>query len=161
MLVAGIHGRGFGVVAEEVRKLAEQSKGSTIKISDLITKIEVRVEEAFSTMQKESRLVDNTVDFVEKTQLAFEEILKAIEEMNDKISVINVLSKNQANISNDMSNAMEDFSKNIMKNSESAEVINMNIESQVSIFEEIGASIQELNSMAENLREQTRSFKTK
>lgn len=158
---AGEHGKGFAVVADEVRKLAEQSRDSTKKITILIDEINKRVNEAFLTMQKENSLVDNSVIFAQNAQMTFEEILKAVEQVVTKISTISELSENQANISAEMANAMGDLSHTTLKSTEAAQSIHEHMDNQAAIFEEIGASIQELRAMSEGLKDQTGRFKTK
>ncbi|GLR64160.1 methyl-accepting chemotaxis protein [Marinospirillum insulare] len=62
---AGEHGRGFAVVADEVRNLAERTAQSTVEISDMVTQIQNRTEEAVTEMQASVLQVDEGVSKAE------------------------------------------------------------------------------------------------
>lgn len=72
---AGDAGRGFGVVAEEIRKLSEQSKQTVVEIRDLITRIEDSIEETLKASAA-------TLNTTEQQAAATEEVNASIEEMS-------------------------------------------------------------------------------
>lgn len=156
---AGEHGKGFAVVADEVRKLAEESKDSAEKIKSLIDKIQNKVEEADFTIKKEESLVDTTVEKGMEINSQFENILTSIENITKQIEKISNLSNKQNEISSTMKDSIEDISKNTFNNASGVQQINAVLEEQMSSLEEIGASMEELNSMANVLRQQTDKFK--
>jgi methyl-accepting chemotaxis protein len=76
---AGEHGKGFAVVADEVRKLAEKSAGATKEIGGLILGIQKTVEEAVQAMNKSARDVENGVLLAGQSGQALTSILKTVE----------------------------------------------------------------------------------
>jgi methyl-accepting chemotaxis protein len=156
---AGEHGRGFSVVATEVRNLSEETKKSTAKISDLIKKIESVVGKANTNIKKEQDKVNVSVEQTYKAKNEFAVILNMIKELSNKIDYIVSQSENQNNITSEMAASITDILTKTEKNTESSAKISENIESQVSIFEEIGASLEELSAMADILTAETDKFK--
>lgn len=78
---AGNYGKGFSVVADEVRKLAIQSKEATKKIRTIISNVENQVEQTVEGARKASLVFDHQRAIVQKTTLAFTEIIKAMNEI--------------------------------------------------------------------------------
>lgn len=156
---AGEHGKGFAVVADEVRKLAEESKESSEKIALLIGEIEKKTNSAHVTMKEEQELVDMSVEKANETNIEFDKILQLIEETVDKIKTISSSAIQQSEMVNQMTAAMNEISQSTQNSAASTQEISNEIQEQVSTFEEIGASIEELNRMAQNLKEQTDAFK--
>lgn len=134
---AGEAGRGFSVVAEEIRKLADQSKKSATNINILIKTISGNT----GTMTAASNLVgnelENQIDFIYNTIKSFNNIVNEIERITPKVS--------EASTSIDsMSRKKDVILKNIEKMSSVAKEISASTE-------EIAASSEEMNSSAEEV----------
>ncbi|MFS1517082.1 methyl-accepting chemotaxis protein [Bacillus sp. SM2101] len=78
---AGEHGKGFAVVADEVRKLAEQSGSATEDIRKLIEEIQFEADKAVQSMIEGKTDVTNGLSLINQTGQAFNEIAKMIEEI--------------------------------------------------------------------------------
>lgn len=156
---AGEHGRGFAVVAEEVRKLAEESSNSTEKISGLTEKIQQMVTLTKGEIENEARQIEISARNSHSAQLEFDNIEAKISENIELINEILNLAKEQAETTQTVSGAMEEISTSTEKNAFATAEISESIESQVSIFEEIGASLLELNGVANSLKDETQKFK--
>jgi methyl-accepting chemotaxis protein len=85
---AGEHGRGFAVVADEVKKLAERTSRSTTEISRMITTIRRGVERTIDAMKDAKRLVVTGVDYSVQTRTALEGIIAGIDVLNNGVGQI-------------------------------------------------------------------------
>lgn len=157
---AGEAGSGFAVVAEEVRKLAEESKDSADKITLLVNDIKGQAETADNSVKEEYELVEMSVKKANETSLEFKKILQFIEDITEKMKNISDSSQKQSEITSDMTKAMEEISTTTQNNATASQQISAGIQQQVSTLEEISASTEELNNMSRKLKEQTDKFKT-
>ncbi|RUL47897.1 methyl-accepting chemotaxis protein [Lysinibacillus antri] len=135
---AGEAGKGFAVVADEVRKLAERSSKATKEISDLIHTIQANTEDSVEAVQIGNERAQNAGHM-------FQEIIEVIQESAKKVIEIAAASEEQA--------------------AQSAQVL-VSVENIASITEETAASVQEnaatatdLAKMAEHLNEVAAKFK--
>lgn len=87
---AGEHGRGFAVVSEEIRRLAESSSRSTREISGLITDIQDRTRQAVMAMQTGRAEVDEGTRLVTGAGAALEEIHRAVERAAESVEALAV-----------------------------------------------------------------------
>ncbi|MCB1190305.1 MAG: methyl-accepting chemotaxis protein [Leptospiraceae bacterium] len=156
---AGEHGKGFAVVATEVRKLADESSRSVNKIYELIREIQAKATDSDKSISYSQKLVQEGVKKTDVTNQQFQMIQL---EINKIVSIINDItkeSKEQFVLNDEISKSMSDMLSMSKSNSESINEINTVIEKQASSFEEIEASVQELNNLATILKEDTENYK--
>ncbi|PAB60308.1 methyl-accepting chemotaxis protein [Anaeromicrobium sediminis] len=155
---AGQYGKGFAVVAEEVRRLSEESKESADTISSLIKEIQEKANYADLAITKEQQLVETSVEKINNIDEQFENILDRIVKITEEIKSISNSSREQSVIAEDMTNLMNEILGNTQKNDNSIYKINGVIENQVSIYQEIGSSIDELEKFASSLTDKTNKW---
>ena len=107
---AGEHGRGFGVVAEEVRKLAERSSKATQDIADLIKGIQAETNEAVRTMEEGTREVEEGTRLADIAGSSLKEIDKSVDQVASLIQEISLAVKQQARGTDGVVHSMETIS---------------------------------------------------
>lgn len=85
---AGEAGRGFAVVADEVRTLASRTKGSVMEIESIIVKLQTETDNAVQLIDKSLHSADTNKGHVLDTQSSFGSIDKSISELKDMISSV-------------------------------------------------------------------------
>ncbi len=104
---AGEHGKGFAVVADEVRKLAERSSRATKEIYDLITAIQKEVAEAVEDIDTGTRIVQTGTELSADAEKALANIGNSIAETNRSIQEISHTTNDVAVNSSDINNSLE------------------------------------------------------
>lgn len=107
---AGEHGRGFGVVAEEVRRLAERASTATRDIGDLIKGIQAETNEAVRTMEEGTREVEEGTRLADVAGKSLKEIDKSVGQVADLIQEISLAAKQQARGTDGVVKSMETIS---------------------------------------------------
>jgi methyl-accepting chemotaxis protein len=108
---AGEQGRGFAVVADEVRKLAERTTKATKEIGDMIRQIQQDTRGAVESMQQGTVKVTSGVDLVNKTGEALARIVEMVSESADMIRQIAVASEEQSVATQQIANDIENVAK--------------------------------------------------
>jgi len=108
---AGEQGRGFAVVADEVRKLAERTTKATKEIGDMIRQIQQDTRGAVESMQQGTVKVTSGVDLVNRTGEALARIVDMVSESADMIRQIAVASEEQSVATQQIANDIENVAK--------------------------------------------------
>lgn len=156
---AGEAGRGFSVVADEIRKLAEESNKFTMEIGNIITDLTDKTLNAVQTMDELEKIVLSQSESVEITHDKFYGIAHAIEEMKKVIEHVNNISDEMANKKEDITSIMEQLSAISQENAAGTEEASASVEEQTASTEEIAHSSEELSRVVERLNENIMQFK--
>ncbi|MGE3272712.1 MAG: methyl-accepting chemotaxis protein, partial [Chloroflexota bacterium] len=158
---AGEHGRGFAVVADEVRKLAERSQRETREITGLITEVQSHTRDAVQAMHAGSARVDQGSTRADRAGSALDTILTAVEAMVTRVSGIAAAAQEMAIGARDVVSAMESISAVVEESSASTEEmaaqateVTSSIESIASVSEESSAALEEVSASAEEMSAQ-------
>ena len=156
---AGEHGRGFAVVSEEVRKLAEESQEAAQKIATLIGDIQAETTNAVDSMQKGNAAVRAGTQSVEKLRDTFDDIRSATDnvaiEAKNMVRELDAIAKATMKI-RDNSQAISDKSGHVSREMESVSAAS---EQQSASAEEIASASDELSKLAQDLQNSLQAFK--
>ncbi len=108
---AGEQGRGFAVVADEVRKLAERTTKATKEIADMIKKIQKDTADAVSAMNEWNREVKNGVELSNKAGDSLKQIVGLVQNVTDMINQIATATEEQSAASEEITSNIEDIAK--------------------------------------------------
>lgn len=135
---AGEAGRGFAVVADEVRKLAEESSQATEQISDLIEDIKREINSAVGSMDKNTTQVNEGASSIQDALKSFEAIPVLVDNVNQSLMK--------------MVSAAEE-------NATGTNLLSSSIQQVTSAMQQVSSAAQQLNAGAEELAQMASNFK--
>lgn len=142
---AGEQGRGFAVVADEVRKLAERTTKATKEIADMIKHIQNETKDAICSMEQGTKEVDQGIQLVDAAGDSLREIVLLSQKVTDMVSQIAEANMRQANSSKDIAQSV-------------GEISGVAHETAVGV-QQIAKTAEDLDRLTENLQQLTNKFK--
>ncbi|GIO27032.1 methyl-accepting chemotaxis protein [Ornithinibacillus bavariensis] len=156
---AGEHGKGFAVVADEVRKLAEQVSVSVTDITEIVNGIEEESKAVSESLTVSYEEVEHGTVQIAATGETLMNIKKAVNEMTDNISTItNNLTEIVAG-SEKMQRSIEEIAAISEESAAGVEETSASTEQTSSIMEEVAGSSEELAKLSEELSGLVHKFK--
>lgn len=156
---AGEAGRGFAVVADEVRKLAEQSNTEADNITQLISKIIENTDSAVVAMKHSLTEVEIGVASVDKADKSLENILQAVAETVSDIDGIARVTDDEIASSDKIVKLIEGVAEDIERTERDAQQVSASTEETSATIETIAASSEQTSAMAQNLQNLINKFK--
>ncbi|TDO97194.1 methyl-accepting chemotaxis protein [Marinomonas balearica] len=99
---AGEQGRGFAVVADEVRNLASKTQESTVNIQEIIEKLQSQSERANNNMGNNVELIKSSVSLATQVKDSFEDISQAVQSISDVNTLVAAASHQQLSVTEDI-----------------------------------------------------------
>ena len=155
---AGEAGKGFAVVADEVRKLSEQTRNSVSSISGIASEIEFDTEKTVASINDVKERVSAGLEIAHHTEETFHDILVSVELVKEQVS-------NITKVSNDINDQMVQVSTHAQEMSNVAKVtadssnsVAAASEEQLASMEEVTAAAVSLANLAEELQQRISKF---
>jgi methyl-accepting chemotaxis protein len=155
---AGEHGRGFAVVADEVRKLAEESQDAAGRISGLIVEIQAETQNAVKVAEEGAKRTDDSAATVEQTREAFLRIGGSVDGMSERTGQIAAAVQQIAASAERVSHEIGEVAAVAEQSSASAEEVSASTQQTSASTQEIAASAVELARTAEELQRLVAQF---
>ena len=108
---AGEAGRGFAVVADEVRKLAEKTMTSTIEVSNAIKAIQTSTDQSTQQVEQAVRNIAQATEFSNKSGESLQEILQMVEHTADEVRAIATASEEQSAASEEITRSIAEVNR--------------------------------------------------
>jgi len=148
---AGEYGRGFSVVAEEVRKLAESTAESAGEITKLVETIRDESQKVQLSMRESVQKMQSGHEALDTTGGAFDEITEHALNTRSKAQTIAELSDQQSSGAREIESAMDQIAQVTDDNAAATEQVSAATQEQSASMEEMARSAQELSTLAEEL----------
>ena len=142
---AGEQGRGFAVVADEVRKLAERTTKATKEIAGMIKKIQADTTGAVQSMEEGTQEVERGIELADKAGMSLKEIVGVSQKLTDMVTQIAAASEQQSSASEQISKNVEGISKVTGETAQGTQ--------------QIARAAEDLNRLTDNLQKLISDFK--
>ena len=156
---AGEHGRGFAVVADEVRKLAEQSQTSAHEISELIGSIQEKSQNAVKAMQSGVERVQNGTEAVDNARQTFREIADMVMKVNDNSGKMEEIVDKLSDSSGVIAKSVDKINEKSRDVARESETVSASSEEQTATMHEIADASRSLATMAQDMQNALSQFK--
>jgi methyl-accepting chemotaxis protein len=150
---AGEQGKGFAVVADEVRKLAEESQQAAASIAGLIGEIQAETGRAVEVVESGQARTDDGADTVEQARESFVAIGGSIEEMSDRVTQIDEAIARISHAALRVQNDMSEVAAVAEQSSASSEQVSASTEQTSASATEIATSAEQLARSAGELEQ--------
>ncbi|MGD0854207.1 MAG: methyl-accepting chemotaxis protein [Dehalococcoidia bacterium] len=158
---AGEQGRGFAVVADEVRKLAERSQLATKEIADLISGIQNGVAETVAAMEKGTQEVSGGYEQASKAGQSLDEILEhskdmgvQVEQISSAAQQLTAMSAEMVKLSDSISAIVEENTAATEEMAITAKEVSRSVEGVAGVAEENSAATEQVSAAAEEISAQ-------
>jgi methyl-accepting chemotaxis protein len=157
---AGEAGEGFGVVANEIKSLAEEAAEATSDIEQRIEEVQATTEDTVEGMQQMSDRVERGSDTIEDAIEMFDEIANAVQEAESGIREISGATDDQAASSEEVVSMVDEVSSVSQQTAAEASNVSAATEEQTASLSETSENVQQLSTLAEDLHDQVSDFDT-
>ena len=156
---AGEHGKGFAVVADEVRKLAEQSKQSATQIVSLTASIQQDTKAVAESVDATVQSIDEGVTYVGTAQQSFTQIEVEMNEMTAHIQEVSASAEEMTASTEEVAASVNDMATNAQQAADACQTVLAAVEEQNATMQEIHDVAKVLTTEALQTQQQIRQFR--
>jgi len=156
---AGEHGKGFAVVADEVRKLAEQSKSSAHSIVNLTLEIKADTENVERAVSESLVSVEDGVKIISHAGESFTTIVDAVTQMSMQIQEISATSEELSASAEQVTASVNEIAHSSNESSGNLEMVAAAVEEQTATMQQVNAVAVSLSDNAQTLQQEIQQFK--
>jgi methyl-accepting chemotaxis protein len=149
---AGEAGRGFAVVADEVRKLATETANSAEKIAEIIKEVQAENSRVGNSMDAATREITSGREVLTYTSDALQEIVRVVVEEVKKVQEISSLTERQTQGTQELVRTIDEIAKVAEDNAASTEEASAATTEQTASMEQMAQSAQKVKGLADTLR---------
>jgi len=155
---AGEAGRGFSVVADEIRKLADESRIAAQEIADVVADNQLKSAEAVASANEAAGKVQEGVEKAAEAKRSIDHILGSVQEIIGQIARIDEDNDRQAQSTREMEKAISSIAIATEEIAGGTEQISSSIQQQLATMNEIDGTADQLAAMAKKLQDMTSGF---
>lgn len=156
---AGDAGKGFSVVADEIRKLADGTNSAAEQISELVKENQAKAAKAVNLVEQVDERVSNGVFIASEVKESIEGIISNIQSIVSQIEHINEANDKQARSAKEMEKVITGIADGSSKIASGTENISSSLQEQLMTVNEVKQATQKLSQMSKKLSEMTDGFK--
>ncbi len=156
---AGEHGRGFGVVANEVKKLAERTNASIVDIVDLIKQIQASTTNAAQSMEKSIAEIGDGMGKMKNVGISFEHIRSSIREVSLQIQDVSAINEEMSAGTEEITASVSDMLTIAKDSADNAQAVSHASSEQMELMKKVVSSAQSLNEMMTTLKGEIEKFR--
>lgn len=148
---AGEYGKGFSIVAEEVRELSEETNSNAKEITTIVTEMIKETQNAVKAMERANAKVENGVEIVAETDKAFLDIITSIENIVKHVSEILDITSDEVASSDKVISLINDVATITENNSNNCKNVSLAVQDEAETINNLTATAEETSVMSEQL----------
>lgn len=156
---AGEHGRGFGVVAEEIRKLAESNNHSAKTIENMVLNIQKMIKETIDATAGVGIKIKQGSKMAENVYTQLQNIIEGVSNINSRIQSIAAITEEQSASTEELSATMESINDSNTAITAAMQEVAASISTQTDTITGLSTTASDLNESAKQLNELVSKFK--
>lgn len=156
---AGEAGRGFAVVADEIRKLAEGSRESTDIIDNVVNELQNNSNKSVEIMKNMTEILNEQAESIKNNRKKYSLIAEATQTSQLEVEKLNESGINMNDRKNEIMDSLENLSAIAQENSASTEEVSASMEEQAASMAQVASASESLSELAQDLQSIINKFK--